>query len=115
MPVADRVVVPFDCDTFSQPAVYGLTETIEKTKGDHNSQLSLEAIIPNQVPTRANLPHQLIDELMADLLPVSKTTSSLSVSMRESHEKAKPLVFLELKHRLNLEFESLFQELESTR
>ena len=34
--------------------------------------------------------------------------------MRESHEKAKPLVYLKPKHRLSLEFEALFQELEST-
>ena len=111
----DRVVVPFDCDTFSKQAYYQLTETIEEIKADHNSQLSLEAIIPNQVPARANLPQQLIDELKADSLPVPKTTLSLSVSMRESREKAKPLVFLKPKHRLNLEFESLFKELESTR
>ena len=82
---------------------------------DGHAQLSLEAIIPNQVPARANLPQQLIAELKADSLPVSKTTLSSSVIMRESHEKAKPLVYLKPKHRLSLEFEALFQELESTR
>ena len=111
----DRVVVSVYCDTFSKQAFYQLTEIIEEIKADHNSQLNLEAIIPNQVPARANLPQQLIDELKADSLPVSKTTLSLSVSMRESHEKAKPLVFLKPKRRLNLEFEYLFKELESTR
>jgi hypothetical protein len=33
--------------------------------------------------------------------------------MRESHEKAKPLVHLYAKHRLTQEFEALLQELES--
>ena len=115
MIAADRVVVPFDCDTFSKQALYQLTDTIEEIKADHNAQLSLEAIIPNQVPARANLPQQLIAELKADSLPVSKTTLSSSVIMRESHEKAKPLVYLKPKHRQSLEFEVLFQELESKR
>ena len=115
MIAADRVVVPFDCDTFSKQALYQLTETIEEIKADHNAQLSLEAIIPNQVPARAKLPQQLIAELKADSLPFSKTTLSSSVIMRESHEKAKPSVHLKHKHRLSLEFETLFQELESMR
>ena len=113
MIASDRVVVPFDCDTFSKQALYQLTETVEEIKADHNPDLILEAIVPNQVPARAKLPQQLIAELKADSLPVSSTTLSSSVVMRESHEKAKPLVYLSPKHRLTQEFEALFQELES--
>jgi chromosome partitioning protein len=113
MIAADRVVVPFDCDTFSKQALYQLTETIEEIKADHNPQLVLEAIVPNQVPARAKLPKQLIEGLKGDSLPVTKTTLSSSVVMRESHEKAKPLVYLHAKHRLTQEFEALLQELES--
>jgi chromosome partitioning protein len=115
MIASDRVVVPFDCDTFSKQALYQLTETIEEIKADHNPDLILEAIVPNQVPARAKLPQQLIAELKADALPVSSTTLSSSVVMRESHEKAKPLVYLSPKHRLTQEFEALFQELESAK
>jgi chromosome partitioning protein len=113
MIAAERVIVPFDCDTFSKQALYQLTETIEEIKADHNRELTLEAIVPNQVPARAKLPQQLIEDLKADLLPVSRTTLSSSVVMRESHEKARPLVYLSPKHRLTKEFEALFQELES--
>ena len=113
MIAADRVVVPFDCDTFSKQALYQLTETIEEIKADHNPQLVLEAIVPNQVPARAKLPKQLIEGLKVDSLPVTKITLSSSVVMRESHEKAKPLVYLHAKHRLTQEFEALLQELES--
>ena len=113
MIAADRVLVPFDCDTFSKQALYQLTETIEEIKADHNPQLVLEAIVPNQVPARAKLPKQLIEGLKEDSLPVTKTTLSSSVVMRESHEKAKPLVYLHAKHRLTQEFEALLQELES--
>jgi chromosome partitioning protein len=115
MIVANRIVVTFGCGTFSKQAPFQSTEKIEEIKADHNSQLSLEAIISNQVPARANRPQKLIDELKVDSLPVSKTTLSLSVSMRESHEKAKPLVYLKPKHRISLKFESLSQEFESTR
>ncbi|MEL0322462.1 MAG: ParA family protein, partial [Gammaproteobacteria bacterium] len=115
MIASDRVVVPFDCDTFSKQAVCQLTETVEEIKADHNPDLILEAIVPNQVPARAKLPQQLIAELKADSLPVSSTTLSSSVVMRESHEKAKPLVYLSPKHRLTQEFEALFQELESAK
>jgi len=114
MIAADRVVVPFDCDTFSKQALYQLTETIEEMKADHNPELTLEAIVPNQVSARAKLTQQLINELKADSLPVSKTTLSSRVVMRESHEKAKPLVYMSPKHRLTQEFEALLQELEST-
>ena len=112
---ADQIVVPFDCGRFSKQARYQLTETIKKIKADHNAQLSLEAIIPAQVPATANLPQQLIDELKADSLTVSKTTLSSSAIMRESHERTKPSVHLKPKHCLNLEFEASFQELGSMR
>ncbi|MEC9076732.1 MAG: ParA family protein [Pseudomonadota bacterium] len=115
MIAANRIVVPFDCDTFSKQALYQLIETIKEMKADNNAQLSLEAIIPNQVSSRANLPQPLIDELKADSLPVTKTTLSSSVIMRECHDKAKPSVHLKSKDPLNIEFEALFQELESTR
>jgi chromosome partitioning protein len=113
MIAADGVIVPFDCDTFSKQALYKLTETIEEIKADHNPELTLKVIVPNQVPARAKLPQQLIRDLRADSLPVSSTTLSSSIVMRESHEKAKPLVYLSPKHRLAKEFEALFQELES--
>ena len=115
MIVADRVVVPFDCDTFSKQALCQLTETIKEIKADNNAQLSLEAVIPNQVSSKANLPQPLINEMKADSLPVAKTTLSSNVIMRECHDKAKPSVHLKSKHLLNIGFEALFQELESTR
>ncbi|MEC8694443.1 MAG: AAA family ATPase [Pseudomonadota bacterium] len=111
----DRIVVPSDYDRFSKQALCQPSETIKEIKADHNAQLSLEAIIPNQVPSRINLPQPLIDELKAKSLSVSKTTLSSSVIMRESHEEAKPSVHLKHKRRLSLGFGALFQALESTR
>ncbi len=114
MIAADRVVVPLLCDAFLKLALYQSIETIEEIKANHNAQLSLEAIIPNQTPATANFPQQLIDELKANSLPVLKTTLSSSVIKRKSYEKAKTLVHLKSKHRLSLECGALFHERESS-
>ena len=114
MIAANRIVVPFDCDTFSKQALYQLIETIKEMKADNNAQLSLEAIIPNQVLSRASLPQSLIDGLKADSHTVSIPTLASSVILRKSHDKAKPSVHLKPEHLPSFEFEALFQELEST-
>jgi chromosome partitioning protein len=111
---ADRVLVPFDCDTFSKHALYQLLETIQEIQADHNASLVLEAIVPNQVPARGKVPHALINGLRADGLPVSQTTLSSSVIMRESHERSKPLIHLNRSHRLSREFVALLEELEAS-
>lgn len=111
---ADTVLVPFDCDTFSKNALYQLLETIQEIQADHNAALKLEAIVPNQVPARGNVPHALIEGLRAEGLPVSQTTLSSSVIMRESHERAKPLIHMNRSHRLSREFVALLDELEGT-
>jgi len=111
---ADAVLVPFDCDTFSKNALYQLLETLQEIQADHNAALSLEAIVPNQVPARGKVPHALIEGLRQDGLPVSHTMLSSSVIMRESHERAKPLVHMSPSHRLSREFMALLDELEGS-
>jgi len=41
---ADRVLIPFDCDSFSRQALYGLLAEIEELKDDHNEDLQVEGI-----------------------------------------------------------------------
>ena len=36
---ADRVLIPFDCDDFSRRALYGLLESVEEVRQDHNPAL----------------------------------------------------------------------------
>ncbi len=45
---ADRVLIPFDCDSFSRQALYGLLAEIEELKEDHNDGLEVEGIVVNQ-------------------------------------------------------------------
>lgn len=108
---AHKVIVPFDCDTFSKRALYQLTETLAEMSADHNPTLKLAAVVPNQVPPRGRVPRALIDELRQEGMPVTAQWLSSSVIMRESHQAAKPLIHLDARHRLTQEFDALLAEL----
>jgi chromosome partitioning protein len=110
---ADACLIPFDCDDFSRRALYTLLENVEETRVDHNPDLRVEGIIINQFLSRANLPQRLVDELLAEGLPVLDTKLSSSVKMRESHEQCVPLIHLAPRHKLTEEFVALFEELDA--
>ncbi|PKM22346.1 MAG: cobyric acid synthase [Gammaproteobacteria bacterium HGW-Gammaproteobacteria-14] len=109
---ADRCLIPFDCDAFSRQALYTLLENINEARGDHNDDLQVEGIIVNQFQPRARLPQQLVDELVAEGLPILSNRLSSSVIMRESHDRAMPLVSMSPKHKLTEEFVALYRELD---
>ncbi len=54
---------------------------------------------------------KLVEELRAEGLPIMKSSLSSSVIMKESHEKALPLIHLSPRHKLTEEFVALFREL----
>lgn len=113
MIAADRCLIPFDCDSFSRQALYSLLREIEEIKDDHNENLEVEGIVVNQFQPRASLPQQLLDELLAEELPVLPVYLTSSVKMRESHQACTPLIFLEPKHKLTQQFVELYHLLES--
>ena len=84
---------PFDCDSFSRQALYGLLNEIEEMKDDHNEALEVEGIVVNQFQPRAALPQQMIDELLGEGPPVLPINLMSSVKMRESHRACTPLVY----------------------
>ena len=108
---ADRVLIPFDCDAFSRKALYTLLENIQEAREDHNDELKVEGIIVNQFQPRARLPQELVASLQEEGLPILESELSSSVVMRESHERATPLVNLQPRHKLTDEYRALFQEL----
>jgi len=110
---ADRVLIPFDCDSFSRQALYGLIKEVEELREDHNEDLQVEGIIVNQFQPRASLPQQMLDELIAEGLPVLPVYLNASVKMRESHEASKPLIYLEPRHKLTQQFVELHHWLET--
>src|SRR5690554_466843 len=95
---ADRVLIPFDCDSFSRQALYGLLDEIEELRDEHNEELQVEGIVVNQFQPRAGLP----------LLPVYLHSS---VKMRESHQACTPLIHLDPKHKLSQQFVELHRHL----
>ncbi|CAI3790162.1 Sporulation initiation inhibitor protein Soj [Pseudomonas sp. MM227] len=109
---ADRVLIPFDCDSFSRHALYGLLSEIDELKEDHNEGLEVEGIVVNQFQPRASLPQQMLDELIAEGLPVLPVYLNSSVKMRESHELNIPLIYLDPRHKLTQQFVELHDLLE---
>lgn len=108
---AHNCLIPFDCDAFSRQALYNVMAVINEIREDHNSELQVEGIIPNQYQPRAKLPNQLIEELLNEELPITETRLGHSVKMRESHQTNKPLIYMAPSHNLTLQFKALHDEL----
>ena len=108
---ADRVLIPFDCDSFSRQALYGLMAEIEELKDDHNEGLEVEGIVVNQFQARASLPQRTVQELIDEGLPVLQPFLSSSVKIKESHELSRPMIHLDARHKLTQEMLALYESL----
>lgn len=108
---ADRCLIPFDCDDFSRRALYALLENVQEIRADHNAALAVEGIVVNQFQPRASLPRRTVQELLDEGLPVLAPYLSASVKVKESHERARPLIHLDAGHKLTGEFEALYDTL----
>ncbi|MBL4827923.1 MAG: ParA family protein [Spongiibacteraceae bacterium] len=111
---ADSVLVPFDCDTFSRRALYGLMQNVIELQEDHNPNLCIGGIVVNQFNGQARLPRELVEELKQEDLPILGSYISSSIKMKESHRHQKPLIYFAPKHKLAREFSSLYDELEAS-
>ena len=112
---ADTCLIPFDCDDFSRRALYSLLEHVAEIRSDHNASLVVEGIVVNQFQPRAKLPQRLVQELRDEGLPVLHTMLSASVKIRESHQLARPMIYLDAQHKLSREFTALYAELGAPR
>jgi chromosome partitioning protein len=108
---ADACLIPFDCDTFSRQALYALLDAVAEIRADHNPPLAVEGIVVNQFQARAALPGRLVDELRQEGLPVLEPCLSASVKIRESHERACPMIHLDARHKLTRELLALDEAL----
>jgi chromosome partitioning protein len=108
---ADSCLIPFDCDEFSRRALYSLMENVQEIQADHNRELAVEGIVVNQFQARAGLPQKVVQELIAEGLPVLAPYLSASVKIKESHEQSRPMIHLDPKHKLALEFVALHDTL----
>ena len=110
---AHKCLIPFDCDDFSRRALYGLMQRVVEIQQDHNGELAVEGIVVNHYQARARLPQTIVSELAAEGLPILKSYLSHSVKIRESHQKAIPIVKMAPGHKVSLEFRALYEELNS--
>lgn len=104
---AQGCLIPFDCDDFSRRALYALLENVQEIQADHNRDLKVDGIVVNQFQPRASLPQKLVQELIDEGLPVLQPYLSASVKIRESHERAMPMVHLDARHKLAQEYAAL--------
>jgi chromosome partitioning protein len=111
---AQRCLIPIDCDDFARQGLYSLQRKIAEIKEDHNKDLEIEGIIANQYMTNANLPKQIVNELIAEGFPVLSEYIGQSVKMRESHQAKKPLILLAPKHKLTLSLIGVFNLLNNS-
>lgn len=109
---ADACLIPFDCDDFARQALYTLLENVEEIRADHNRALTVEGIVINQFQPRANLPQKLAQQLVDEGLPVLPAYLSSSVKVRESHERALPLIHFAPGHKLTQEYLALYEALQ---
>jgi chromosome partitioning protein len=112
---AKGCLIPFDCDEFSRKALYTLMDNVQEIRADHNPDLAVKGIVVNQFQPRANLPQRIVDELIAEGLPVLKPYLSSSVRIRESHEQSLPMIYLDPSHKLTLALIELHESIEHLR
>ncbi|GAA6185078.1 ParA family protein [Aliiglaciecola sp. 2_MG-2023] len=112
---ASRCLIPIDCDDFARQGLYSLQQKIAEIREDHNPDLEIEGIIANQFMSNANLPKQIINELIEENYPVLAEYVSQSVKMRESHQAKSPLIEMAPKHKLTLSLVGIFELIEKTK
>lgn len=108
---ADRVLIPFDCDAFSEDAVDQVMTAVAEVSQDHRPDLKVEGVVINHFQSQAKLPKTTIERLIKKGLPVLEPYLTSSVIMRESHSEGTPLPFYKPSHKLTLEFMALAQKL----
>ncbi|MGF1684758.1 ParA family protein [Photobacterium minamisatsumaniensis] len=111
---AQKLLIPFDCDSFSQQALITLMNNVAELREDHNPKLDVEGVIVNMFNAQAKFPAQIINDLQGLGLPILKPYLPLSIKMKESHYHQKPLIHLLPTHKLTKTFEELFEALEET-
>jgi chromosome partitioning protein len=111
MLAADRVLIPFDCDAFSEDAVDQVMLAVNEIASDHRPELTVEGVVVNQYQAQAKLHKLTIERLRAKGLTILEPYLTTSVVMKESHSAGTPLPFFRPSHKLTLEFMALAQSL----
>ena len=108
---SDRVLIPYDCDSFSYEAILRVMEIVNEVSQDHQPNLKVEGIIINQFQSQARLPKKSIEELKKLGFQIIQPYLTNSISVRESHSAHTPLVYFKRRHKLTDDFMKLSQNL----
>ncbi len=109
---AQKLLIPFDCDSFSHQALLTLIDNLTELTEDHNRDLQLEGIVVSMFNAQAKFPSQIIQEVKELDLPLLEPFLSLSVKMKESHYHQKPLLHYAPQHKLTQQFVALYEQLD---
>jgi chromosome partitioning protein len=107
MMAADTVLVPFDCDAFSEDALHHVQDIVDEISADHNDSLRTEGVIVNHYMANAKLPQKAIESIRGSGFTPLHPFLSSSIVMRESHAESIPLVYFKPNHKLAGEFMEL--------
>lgn len=86
---------------------------VAEIQTDHNEPLVVEGIVINPHSSKTGIHRNLVAEFIKEGLPILPIYLSSSVKMRESHERCRPLIYLDRHHKLTCQFVELLQVLEA--
>lgn len=109
---ADAVLVPLQCEYYAMEGLAQLLSNIERVKQSLNPKLELEGILLTMFEPRANISHQVADEVRREFPDVVfKTVVPRNVRLAESPSFGKPILLYDIKSKGCEAYLSLAQEL----
>ena len=97
---ADAVLVPLQCEYYAMEGLAQLMSTIERVKKAFNPRLSCEGILLTMFDSRANIAHQVADEVKK-VFPelVFKAVVPRNVRLAESPSFGKPILLYDIRSK----------------
>jgi chromosome partitioning protein len=97
---ADAVLIPLQCEYYALEGLARLTQTIERVRAGLNAALALEGIVFTMVDGRANLAHQVMEEVRTHFgARVYETTVPRNVRLSEAPSHGKPVLLYDIRSR----------------
>lgn len=109
---SDAVLVPLQCEYYAMEGLAQLLSNIERVKQNLNAKLELEGILLTMFEPRANISHQVADEVRREFPDlVFKTVIPRNVRLAESPSFGKPILLYDIKSKGCEAYLSVAQEL----
>jgi chromosome partitioning protein len=97
---ADAVLIPLQCEYYALEGLARLTQTVERVRAGLNPSLALEGIVFTMVDARANLAHQVMEEVRTHFgARVYETTVPRNVRLSEAPSHGKPVLLYDIRSR----------------